>query len=233
VIAPAALVLIAAAYFMFRPATPTATEISLHPTPTDISLTAQAGSASSPSADVDLGDFNVPFRARASAPWVTVKPDSGNHIGSLHIQVDPSGLKPSSYNATIEIAPADPEKYKVANGSIPVRLTVTAEPVKLRVQPASLEFEYRDGGTAPAPKTISIEPNQPGSIQTRWATKENWVRVQPAAGGLSVVVKPLPRMKVGSHTATLLIELPGAANNPQRVTVSLKVSSAFGGIKIQ
>jgi hypothetical protein len=197
-------------------------------------LTAQAGANAPASADVSLGSVNMPYRARATAPWMTVTPDSGDRLETLHVNVNASGLKPATYDGQIEIAPADASKFKLANATIPVHLAVKAEPVSLRLQPQTLQFEYRDGGPMPRPKQVAVDPNLMPSLQTHWENPKeaNWARVDRKSDGLSIAVQPYKGMTVGTHSATLVVELPGAVNSPQHVAVSLKVSSALGPIKI-
>ena len=229
VIGPAALLIVAAAFFLLRPgAAPTA--ITLHPAPAQIALQYQAGSNTLPSADVNFEAANVGFSARSSAAWLAVDPASGDRLKALHISLTPANLKPGAYDAKIEIVPSEATKFTFANAAIPVHLTITEKrAVVLKVAPSTLPFDYRDGGPLPGPKEIRVsEPVS--SVHIRWEdpSQATWARFEQAGGALRIRVQPYKGLTVGAHTATLLLELPGASNNPQRVTVSLKVTSGLG-----
>lgn len=219
------VVVVAIGFYLTRPA-PGPTKVSLQPAPAEISLKYAAGSAE-PSSDINVGSVAVPFSAHSTVPWLAVEPASGDHIQVLHVKAKPEGLKPATYDGQIEIVSADSHKFTLANATIPVHLTIASrQVVELRVQPSPLQFEYRDGGPVPASKLIPVPPDQLTAVQTRWENPRDaaWARAAKGTGGLNVSVHPFKGLAVGTHTATLLVELRGATNSPVRVPVSIKVS---------
>jgi hypothetical protein len=227
VIAPALLAMAGIAYLVFHSSPTPATSVALQPSPSEISLQGQAGSGSSPTADVDLGGIKVPYKVRALAPWIVVEPVSGERLGVLHVKADVSGLKPATYDGEIQIVPADTTKFALTNARLPVHLKVVSEPVLLSVEPQSLRFEYKDGGNIPSPRRLSIPREESQSVEAEWENGGvKWARIQRGKDGITIAVQP-KGMPVGTHSATLVLSLPGAANSPQRVTVSLRVAPAF------
>jgi hypothetical protein len=226
-----AILLLALGVYFFRPGTGV-TEIPL--SPVQVSLSAQTGARTSTSEDVALGDAKVPYQTHASDTWITVTPDTGDHLQTLHVSASTIGLKPGSYTGGIEIVPSDAGKYKFTNALIPVHLTISAETIRLSVQPTTLAFSYRDGDPPPRPRFISIPSGMPASLQTRWENSgdHGWAQVDRGAKGLQITVQP-KGVAVGIHAATLVVEVPGAADSPQRVAISLRVIPALGNIHIQ
>jgi uncharacterized protein (TIGR03437 family) len=130
--------------------------------------------------------------------------------------------------------------------TIPVNLRVSSSPL-VNVPGATLSFTYQVGGAIPTPQNVVITSSQvaadSGTGQmTLLLTKSdnsNWLSIPSVAltgtaSPISVAVNPTG-LAVGNYTATISVLGSGAANNPQTIPVTLRVSNdplivaSFGG----
>lgn len=89
-----------------------------------------------------------------NSSWLSV-PNAGSTSAPFTVHVNPAGLTPGSYTATINVTSA------VAGSTpqqIPVVLKVSNDPfISINVDPtAGMTFPFQIGQTAPAPQTLSI-----------------------------------------------------------------------------
>jgi adhesin/invasin len=120
-----------------------------------------------------------PWTAVGAAPWLTVSPPAGATPASVNISVDPAGLEPGSYTATVTFT------TPTGQTSLFVVYQITAKPV-LVVSPPSLSFLGLQQG-APLAQLLSISST--GRLIRYQVTTSvsspsgsNWLQVGKAQG---------------------------------------------------
>jgi uncharacterized protein (TIGR03437 family) len=118
-----------------------------------------------------------------------------------------------------------------ASGDDTIGIMVAA-PSTIAVAPASLEFAYTAGGTAPSAQSIQITNSGTGSATLSWtatASDSSWLSVSAASGtapsSLSVSVSPAA-LSAGTYNGSIQISAAGASNSPVSVPVTLTVAPA-------
>jgi len=95
--------------------------------------------------------------------------------------------------------------------------------------PASLEFAYTAGGTAPSAQSIQIANSGTGALSWTAAASDSWLSVSAASGTapstLSVSVSPAG-LSVGAYNGTIQISSTSASNSPVSIAVTLTVAAA-------
>ena len=182
------------------------------PAPQSVSITGN-GPALSYSASISGG------------AWLAVTASGGTAPGSIGISVDPTGLAPGRYNASVVISI---DGSGAAPLSVPVQLDIAAAPlVNLTVTPVALSFTYQIGGVMPAPQTISVAGGGSALPFTASASGGGWLTALPVngttPGSISISISP-QGLSVGSYSGGVIIAAGGAVNSPQIVTVNLTVS---------
>ncbi len=166
--------------------------------------------------------------------WLTLT-QGGNPIPSggaktspvgIYGHVDPTGLSPGTYNATVTIVPTGG-----ATVNIPVTLTVTASPnpTTMSVTPSALTFVWQQGTISPPTQYVQLSESGP---QFSWAAQSDspsWLSVTPVAANspatLTISVIPTA-LAAGTYTGTVTITLPLLAGVSAKITVSLTVLPA-------
>jgi len=219
VVIPAALAAAVFVYLLVRPSSP-----SLHPSPARVSLTCQ-GSVCNP-AEIDFGDVAGPYSASTGAPWLSVYPAAGDHLTRLQVAAKPGGLAAKGYDAAVKVTAGDSHRL---SATVPVHLEVragAAPVIELQAQPASLQFDYRNTDPPPAAKEITLPREQLAAVRFSWmwpsGKDSGWARCQRSRTALNVSIET-KGMRIGQHTATLVLDLPGAANSPQRIPVTIDI----------
>ncbi|WP_249009504.1 S53 family peptidase [Conexibacter sp. DBS9H8] len=113
----------------------------------------QPGPVTTAPVAVTGGGAGASDSASSDAAWLKVAP-SGSSPGSLRWYVDPAGLAPGTYTATITITDA----AATAAGAAPATLTVTytvTPPARMKVTPAALDFSEPAVTDTGAPTTAS------------------------------------------------------------------------------
>jgi len=115
--------------------------------------------------------------------------------------------------------------------TVPVTLTVTAPAAPtIGVSPATLSFTFQTGGATPVGQNVSVT----GGSATGYtaASSTAWLTVTPANGAtpgtLSVGINP-SGLTAGTYNGTITVTAASASNSPQKVGVSLVVSSGTTG----
>ena len=167
------------------------------------------------------GGGTFTWSAESSVSWLTFS----SAPGLLTVSVNPAGLSPNKYTATITITAAGASNNPQ---TVSVTLTVTAPPLaapSISLSASHVTFTYTMGGPAPSPQMISVS-NSGGGILT-WSTtpSASWITVSSASNTLSISVNP-NNLFAGSYTGTISVTAVGASNSPQTITVSLTVIAA-------
>ncbi len=161
----------------------------------------------------------------SGAAWLAAAGTGGTAPSTLAISVDPTGLAPGSYFASVVVSLAGSGAPPL---SVPVELDIAAPPlVNLTVTPVALSFAYQLGGAIPAPQTISVAGGGSALPFTASASGGGWLTALPVngttPGSIGISISP-QGLAVGAYTAGVIIAAGGAVNSPQIVTVTLTVS---------
>jgi hypothetical protein len=93
-----------------------------------------------------------------------------------------------------------------------------------------LSFSYQTGGATPAAQAVSLSGSS--ALNYTVVSSAAWLNATPATGAtpasLSVSVNP-SGLAVGNYNGTVTVTASGASNSPQKIAVSLAVTSASSG----
>jgi uncharacterized protein (TIGR03437 family) len=97
------------------------------------------------------GSLSYAVTQSANSAWLSV-PNAGNTTAPLSVSVNPAGLTPGTYTATVYVTSAAPGS---AAQSIPVVMKVTNDPT-IAASVSELKFPYQIGQTAPASRSVKL-----------------------------------------------------------------------------
>jgi uncharacterized protein (TIGR03437 family) len=154
-------------------------------------------------------------------------PNGGSTTTSvgLGVQVDPTGLLPGVYNATIQIVPTGG-----ATVYIPITLSVVANPnpTTISVTPAALTFTSQQGTISTA-QSVQLTESGPQYAFLAQSDSPNWLSVTPVTGNppatLSISAAGMG-LTPGTYSGTITITLPLLAGVSAKIAVSLTVLPA-------
>ncbi|MFZ2054476.1 MAG: cohesin domain-containing protein [Candidatus Aminicenantales bacterium] len=180
------------------------------------------------------GKNTLQYTISDDADWISVEPGTGSSSGQLvehTILINKTGLaaRDAGYEATITVV--SPEAY-----NNPQRLHVslkisTQPPPVIWVSPSEMMFAAKVGKN-PSAQTLRVKNTGEGTLTYDITWDASWLNVAPSGGSsggeeashtVSVHSKNLPE---GSYDGSITISSPDASNSPQRVSVSLDVSTA-------
>src|SRR5579864_6241082 len=198
--------------------------------PASLSFNYQSGGTApaSQSFSVSSSGSALSYTVATSATWLSATPASGNTPGNVSVSVNPQSLSAGTYTGTVTITSSGASN---SPKSVPVTLTVTAaSSPTLTVSPSSLSFSYQTGGAAPAAQPVSLSSST--ALNYTVVSSAAWLNATPASGNtpasLSVSVNP-SGLAAGSYNGTVTVTASGASNSPQKIAVSLAVTSAPSG----
>ena len=106
---------------------------------------------------------------------------------------------------------------------------MVAAPSTIAVTPASLQFAYTAGGTAPAAQAVQITNSGTGTLSWTAKASDTWLTLSAASGTApstpSVSVSPAG-LSPGAYNGTIQISAAGASNSPLSVDVTLTIAPA-------
>jgi uncharacterized protein (TIGR03437 family) len=206
-----------------------------------LSFTGQVGSTP-PAQIVNItatsGSLLYTVTQSANSPWLIV-PTAGITTAPLSVSVNPAGLVPGTYNATINIAPS------TAGGSpsqtIPVVLKVTNDPT-ITASVSTLSFPYQNEQSAPvAVRSVKLTSltgvalNYTATVATT-TCGSSWLQAANANNSLAGVTDDILKVSItppgvgptcnGTITINATNQTTGAAalGSPLTITVTLFVS---------
>ena len=220
VIAAAVVALAGGGYLTFRPSPVKTTTASVqwNAAPTELSFSWQTGSANPGPQQLALGDGEAAFQASSKEPWITVTPAEGSRLAPITVIANPKGLKAGTYDGSIRIIAAGKE------ATVPVHLEVLGA-AALILQPSSLSFTYRDGGTLPSPQRITAS-TAGAALAVSVPPQENWLQAVSSGGSVTVSVRP-NQMQVGDHRTNIRIARAGNGD-ARTIPVLLRIERAAG-----
>jgi len=169
----------------------------------------------------------VSFTASSSASWLQVTPASGQTPLDLMVAVDQTGLAVGTYQGEITL-----ESGETGNSQhvVPVTFGVLPKPARLSVSPLTLQVTVVEGD--PDPNALFTVENLGGvEMDVLLTPSEAWISttggfiVQPGASQNVPVQISLAGMAVGTYTAGIVVDAPGAEDTPAMVTVQLEIQS--------
>ena len=99
----------------------------------------------------------------------------------------------------------------------------------IAVSPASLQFSYTAGGTAPAAQSVQVTNSGGGTLAWTATASQSWLTVTPTSGtapdSLSIGVSP-SSLAAGTYTGNVQIASSGASNTPLTIGVTLTVQGS-------
>jgi len=166
------------------------------------------------------------------AGWLSENPASGSSTGepdTVDVSVDIAGMSAGDYSASITItAPgADNSPWIV-----PVSLHINPSTPQISFDPESLSFTVAEGGSTPAPETLDIWNSGVDTLDWSLSDDAEWLSENPTSGSstaehdIVAVSVDIAGMSAGDYSANITITADGAHNSPQKVPVSLHISTA-------
>ncbi len=114
-------------------------------------------------------------------------------------------------------------------------MAATPAPSTIAVAPASLQFSYTAGGTAPSAQSIQITNSGSGTLAWTATASASWLSVSPASGTaastLSVSISPAG-LSGGTYNGNVQISSTGASNTPLSVAVTLTVTQPLPSLAV-
>ena len=173
---------------------------------------------------------SVPFEVTLSTTgggWLHVSALNGTTPATLKVSADPSNLITGTYNGAIMIS----SPSLINTQAIPVVFKVTSN-TTATVSPTALSFEQVVGGGAPAAKQLNLTATPGQTNFTLTTTRSNavgWLTATPNIGTTPSTITVSVNgtgLNPGSYSGSVIISLPGAANNPVTVPISFNISPA-------
>jgi hypothetical protein len=204
------------------------------------SLAPQATEGSSPPDDIftvsNSGGGILNYTVSVDADWLFVSPESGSTTGpadTITVQYETASLAAGTYAATISVS--DPEATNDPQ-SISVGLTIRAAGSRptISLNKASLTPSARRR-TNPRSDTFTVRNTGSGTLNYRITDNASWLSVSPTRGSSTGSARTITvrystsSMQVGTYRATITVSDPDSTNNPQRISVTLRITSGGGG----
>src|SRR6266536_442040 len=161
----------------------------------------------------------------SGAPWLSVSRTSGTTPSSIGVSINPGSLAAGTYPASVLVS------SRAGSVTVPVTLTVTStSTTRLVVNPTSLAFSYRQGGTVPSSQTVSVTSSSGSSIGFTDSTSgASWLSVSRTSGStpssIGVSVNP-GSLAAGKYTASVQVS---SSAGSVTVPATLTVTSSSGG----
>ena len=198
--------------------------------PASLSFSYQSG-GTAPAAQsfaVSSSGSALSYTVSTSATWLSATPASGTTPGNVSVSVTPQSLAAGTYTGTVTITSSGASN---SPKTVPVTLTVTAASTPtITVSPLNLSFTYQTGGSTPAAQPVSLSSSS--ALAYTVATSAAWLSATPMTGNtpgsLNVSVNP-GGLTAGTYNGTVTVTAAGASNSPQKVAVSLTVTTPSSG----
>jgi len=209
--------------------------VNLSASPTSLAFSQPIGGAAPPTQIVTLSTSGTSVRFTAtpstttSVNWLAVNPTTGSTPANLSVSVDASRIaQQGTYYGSVTI-----QSPEAANSPITIAVTFTVGPPQtITLSPASLQFSYQTGSSAPAAQKVTVTSSGVSLNFTAAANTQSggaWLSVTPAAwstpGELNVSVSP-SGLSAATYRGTITVTSASASNSPQTVSITLTVTQA-------
>jgi uncharacterized protein (TIGR03437 family) len=178
---------------------------------------------------------SILLNSGVSANWLSVTPQSGTATPgnpvALAVRADPSSLGPGTYTGSLTI-----QGGTAASVTIPITMTIAANPLVMLLSQAGLTFTAVQNGGAIPPQTFGVLSLGSGTLN--WSVQTStlpaggsWLIATPGSGSSSagaagppVTVSVNPAgLQPGVYYGLVTVVSAGAANTPQVVVAVLRV----------
>jgi hypothetical protein len=167
------------------------------------------------------------WTATATAPWLTLSPNSGAAPDSLVVELRSDTLSQVIHHDTIAfVSPQTPGHTM----KVPIAFTILAPAPKLTVAPLA-RVDSAFAGSA-QPRTFIVRIGNTGELPLTWSGSVDrpWLTLSTDNGGVppqdstSTIVSLTPgALGPGMQTGTVTVAAAGAIGSPMTVTVSFKI----------
>ncbi len=170
--------------------------------------------------------LNVALAISAAESWLNVQ-GGGSTPAGLQISVDPDGLTPGTYSASILVSSPTAVNSPLV---VPVTLVVQSAPAITPSQ-GQYTFSYQVGGMGPSNQTLTVNSTQSTlavSAAVSTTSGGNWLTIM--GGGnipavFSIAANPAG-LSPGTYQGSIVLSAEGAANSPATVPVTFVVAAA-------
>jgi len=208
--------------------------------PGNISFTAPQGGANPQDREFEIwnsGGGTLNWTLSCSASWLGVDSTGGSSTGEhdvIAVSANITGMSGGEYSATINItAPAAGNSPRL----VPVTLNISAP--RIYVVPSNIAFGAVQGGLTPGNQTLLIWNSRDSGTTLSWTLSDDaaWLDENVTSGNstgkddktpVGVAVN-ITGISAGDYSANITIADPLAGNSPQRVPVTLHISSPSSG----
>jgi uncharacterized protein (TIGR03437 family) len=196
-----------------------------------VNVTALPGSAgTSQFVSITSTNPSAPLQFNATAAtnplgltWLSISPNSGFTPTNLQVTITPGSLAAGVYTGTITISSPS---ASFPTQTIPVTLTIAS--ANIGVTPTSLSFAQAVGGIAPPFQTLQVSGVPAGTTIGASVSLFNgtgWLTANVAGNTVTVTANG-SALSQGSYNGLVTVIVPGAANGPFNVPVTLVVGAA-------
>jgi uncharacterized protein (TIGR03437 family) len=170
----------------------------------------------------------LPFTAIATTnpvglTWLSVAPNSGNTPNNLQVTINPTNLGPGTYTGSITVSSS---ATNVPAQTVPVTLVLASSTAT--ANPASVAFTQTLSGTQPAAQTVQISGAPAGTtigVQTTMLNGSGWLTAS-VSGSVVTINANGSQLPQGAYQGVVTVFVPGAANSPLYIPVTLSVGPA-------
>ncbi len=164
--------------------------------------------------------------------WITMVLAATQAPTHLAVAVDPAGLAPGSYAASVSIRATDAVN---SPQTVSVLLTVSAAPALIALNPSFIELGGQVGSGATPSASVAVTNGGPGSLSQLVSAvsydagqPEGWLDaalVDASAPTTLQITASVGELAAGTYGATVFVSSAIAGNSPQGVDVTFTVGS--------
>jgi len=198
-------------------------------TPASLSFTATQGGADPAPSSASVsnsGGGTFSFTASSDQSWLSVSPASGSAPATLQVSATLGSLAAGTYTGHVTVTASGAQGSPV---TVTVTFTVGAPPAVLSVAPTGLSFSATQGGSDPAPSSVTVSNAGGGTLGFTTSSDQSWLLVSPASGTAPATLQvsaTVAGLAPGSYTGHVTVDAPGVVGSPATVTVVLMVVPA-------
>jgi hypothetical protein len=203
--------------------------------PTSLSFVASLGGSNPESKNIavqNTGESILTYQIASDKDWLTVSPSGGTSEGGPQthaVSVNAAALGEGTYEGTLTITD---ENATNNPQTVSVSLVVSKEPPpQIKVSVSDLSFSAQQSGGNPSSKTFQVSNSGGGTLNYQITDDKNWMSVSPDSG-TSGGAKRTHRVSInktgmtaGTYRGTITIADPNAANSPQTIDVTLRITT--------
>jgi uncharacterized protein (TIGR03437 family) len=194
-----------------------------------LSFSYQVGQSLPAASTVLVSSTGAPISFQASGTtdsggaWLRVSGGSTTQA-PVTVGVDITGLAPGTYTGTAALTAATASNSPL---SIPVTLTVSAEPV-LVATPAAVAVTTQQNGAALPPQMVHLDSSVDPPLTYSASPGSGWLSFTgpPATPGDLAISFSTAGLAPGRYSAAVVVSSPSAANSPLRIPVTFDVVAA-------